>query len=88
MSPYPAAWTELVDTLGNKVALKVYEVAKEKSAHDFSSGKLLSDGKSYLKIAVEGGYVNLLSVQLAGKKRMPVSDLLRGFDISEYRTAE
>lgn len=88
MSPYPAAWTELHDASGNGVALKVYEVAKETVLHSCPCGKLLSDGKGYIKVAVDGGYINLLSVQLAGKKRMPVGDLLRGFDIAGYTSAE
>jgi methionyl-tRNA formyltransferase len=88
MSPYPAAWTELVGASGNAVAIKIYEVAKEGAAHTYPCGKLLSDGKSYIKVAVEGGYINILSVQLAGKKRMPVGDLLRGFDISNFSAAE
>ena len=82
MSPYPAAWCELVDAEGKEVALKVYEVAKEPCAHGKECGTLVTDGKSYVKVAVEGGYVSLVEVQLAGKKRMPVADLLRGFSIS------
>lgn len=82
MSPYPAAWCELVDAEGKEVALKVYEVAKESCAHGKERGALVTDGKSYVKVAVEGGYVSLVEVQLAGKKRMPVADLLRGFSIS------
>ena len=81
MSPYPAAWCELRDASGKDIALKVYSVAKELCAHEKSAGELLTDGKSYIKVAVEGGYVSLLEVQLAGKKRMPVADLLRGFSI-------
>ena len=42
---------------------------------------MLTDGKSYIKVAVADGYVSLLDVQLAGKKRMPVADLLRGFQV-------
>ena len=81
MSPYPAAWLELVDAEGKVVAVKVYEVAKEFAEHNFEIGTLLTDGKSYAKVAVKGGYVSLVDVQLAGKKRMPIADLLRGFSI-------
>lgn len=81
MSPYPAAWCELADANGNVVALKVYETAKECCSHDRLCGSLVTDGKTYIKAAVAGGYISLLEVQLAGKKRMPVADLLRGFSI-------
>ena len=82
MSPYPAAWCELEDAAGNAVALKVYEVAKEACNHGKECGTLFTDGKSFIKVAVDGGYVSLISVQLAGKKRMPVADLLRGFQLT------
>ena len=81
MSPYPAAWCELVDESGKEIALKVYETAKEPCEHGRRCGTLISDGKSYIKVAVGGGYLSLVEVQLAGKKRMPVADLLRGFSI-------
>ena len=82
MSPYPAAWCELVNENGEAVALKVYAVTKEYALHDRATGTLLTDCKTYIKIAVDGGYVLLDEVQLAGKKRMPVADLLRGFSIA------
>lgn len=81
MSPYPAAWLELTDAEGKVVAVKVYEVAKEFAEHNFEVGTFLTDNKSYAKVAVKGGYVSLVDVQLAGKKRMPVADLLRGFSM-------
>ncbi len=82
MSPYPAAWCEFVDNAGKEVVIKVYEVAKEECAHCKENGTLVTDGKTFVKVAVDGGYVSLADVQLAGKKRMPVADLLRGFSIA------
>lgn len=81
MSPYPAAWCEFSDAVGNRLSLKVYSAGKEYAAHNIASGTLLSDGKSFMKVAVDGGYVVFKEVQLAGKKRMPVVDLLRGFSV-------
>ncbi|MDO5461095.1 MAG: methionyl-tRNA formyltransferase [Bacteroidales bacterium] len=81
LSPYPAAWCELSDAAGNRLSLKVYSAGKEYAAHNITPGTLLSDGKSFMKVAVDGGYVVFNEVQLAGKKRMPVVDLLRGFSV-------
>ena len=85
LSPYPAAWTEITD--GKEVfSLKVFKARPEYGTHDYSCGHLLSDGKNYLKVAVKDGVLSLLELQLAGKKKMPVGELLRGFkDLSEYR---
>ena len=82
MSPYPAAWCELSDADGNMTALKVYEVTKEIANHNKPVGTLQTDGKSFLKVAVKNGYISLVNVQLAGKKRMPIADLLNGFSIT------
>lgn len=79
LSPYPAAWTELSDSNDKKVAVKVYAANKESESHSYPIGTLLSDKKTYLKVAVEGGFLNLTTIQMAGKKRMHIEDFLRGF---------
>ena len=84
LSPYPAAWTELVAPDGKHLALKVYQTEKRPAEHSFRVGSIHSDGKSYVDIAVEGGYIRLLSLQLAGKKRMQVEDFLRGYRLAEH----
>ena len=84
LSPYPAAWCELSSADGTEIAIKVYEVSAEPAAHGYDTGHLLTDGKNYIKIAVPDGYISLLSLQVPGKKRMPVGDLLRGFKIQGY----
>lgn len=84
LSPYPAAWTELVRAEGEKpVVMKIYQTAKEAAAHTLKTGAVCTDGKSYLKIAVDGGFLVLQEIQIAGKKRMPVIDFLRGARIDE-----
>ncbi len=86
LSPYPAAWTELVSPLGARTTLKIYETEKCPSSHSHKTGTILTDAKSYVDVAVEDGYVRLLTLQLAGKKRMGVKDFLNGFkQIGEYR---
>ncbi|MBQ8608179.1 MAG: methionyl-tRNA formyltransferase [Bacteroidaceae bacterium] len=79
LSPYPAAWTELIGEDGRVQVMKIYQTEKEFAAHDLSIGTLCTDGKRWMKVAVADGYIQLRSVQLAGKKRMSVEDFLRGF---------
>lgn len=74
LSPYPAAWT----TLQGK-NFKIYKAKKEEASHIYSAGKILTDGKTYMKVAAQGGFIHLLEVQTEGKKRMPVSEFLKGF---------
>lgn len=85
LSPYPAAWTELVAPDGSRMALKVYKTEKHPASHDLVTGTIHTDAKSYIDVAVEDGYIRLLAVQLAGKKRMEVKDFLNGFkQIGDY----
>ena len=78
LSPYPAAWTELVSPEGGVQTLKIYQTEMREAVHNFPIGSLHTDRKSYLEVAVSGGFLRLLSVQLAGKKRMPIADFLNG----------
>ena len=82
LSPYPAAWTELLVN-GKKSVLKVYATTKEFTTSSESVGTVLTDGKTYLKVALTDGYLHLQTLQLAGKKRMEVADFLRGFHATE-----
>ena len=79
LSPYPAAWTELCAEEGKPQVLKIYETEKVFAEHHLPVGMVDTDQKTYFRIAVKDGFVNLLSLQLAGKKRMEVGDFLRGY---------
>ena len=83
LSPYPAAWTKLCEPDSSPVTMKIYESSKEFVEHTFAPGTILTDKKTYFKVASTDGFVHLLSVQLAGKKRMNVTDFLRGYRYSE-----
>lgn len=78
LSPYPAAWTELTYN-GKTSVLKVYTTSKEFCEVSEPIGTIVTDGKTYLKVAQADGYQHLLTIQLAGKKRMQTADFLRGF---------
>lgn len=87
LSPYPAAWTELIALDGSRQMLKIYQAEKRLFAplkeqltdSPLPVGSIHTDGKSYLEIVLSDGCLRLLSVQLAGKKRVPVKDFLNGY---------
>ena len=79
MSPYPAAWTEFVDASGKHKVVKLFATEKELCAPVHMLGSVISDGKTYLKVALSDGYLHLTTLQLAGKKRMAIADFLRGY---------
>ena len=80
LSPYPTAWTTLHND-GQEYALKIYAAQMEKTEHQEESGKLIQDSKK-IKIAAVGGFLELLEIQLPGKRKMSVKDLLNGFSFS------
>lgn len=82
LSPYPTAWTYLKH--GDEItSLKVFRSSFEPENHSYSSGNILSDQKTYLKITGKDGFVNIKELQLAGKKRMGIAEFLRGFPGAE-----
>jgi len=85
LSPYPSAWFEMIngkDTL----AIKVYEATKIIENHQIETGRILFDKKT-IKVAVQEGYIELLTIQLPGKKKMDVKSVLNGFSIKENAIA-
>ena len=83
LSPYPAAWSELVSPEGEAVVMKIFESEKIYEAHQLPVGTVVTDGKKYIKVAVPDGFVSVLSLQLPGKKRLKTDELLRGFRLSD-----
>lgn len=83
LSPYPAAWTELVAPDGRVSVLKVYRTEKEFASHEYPVGSVVTDGRSRMAVAVRDGFLHLCEVQLAGKRRMSVADFLRGARVDD-----
>ena len=99
LSPYPAAFTELVKD-GKALQMKIFSATKV-TGDDFTAmlarsgvesaapGTVLSDGKTFLAIATADGALSVDELQLAGKKRMAVKDFLIGFrDPQSYGTSQ
>ena len=81
LSPFPGALSKLDDKI-----LKIYRSKKEYSVKKEIPGTVFSDGKTYLKIAAEDGFIYLLDLQLEGKKRMLTEDFLRGYRLANAQS--
>ncbi|MDL2247197.1 methionyl-tRNA formyltransferase [Bacteroides sp. OttesenSCG-928-J23] len=80
LSPYPGAWTQLsIPGSNDAVVVKVFETQKELIQHQLNAGTIQTDHKNYLKVAVPDGFIHITSMQLPGKKRLAVNELLRGY---------
>ncbi|HEX2844913.1 MAG TPA: methionyl-tRNA formyltransferase [Chitinophagaceae bacterium] len=78
LSPFPGAFT----TMDGKT-LKIYQGEKEAlkpgEKLTIATGEYITDGKQCLKFACVNGYLVVKELQLEGKKRMLITDFLRGY---------
>ena len=80
LSPYPTAWTELIHPEKTEVlTAKIFAANSDNSNLPAAPGTIQTDGKKYLKIACTDGWLSVTDIQLSGKKRMKIDELLRGF---------
>lgn len=77
LSPYPVAWSNFVNG-SEKGMMKIYKTALEKETHEYRLGQLVSTKKE-LKVAVQNGFLQLLEIQLPGKRKMRTIELLNGY---------
>ena len=81
LSPYPGAWTTLVDDEGKETVLKIYSAMKtdnEAAAGSNAGDIVIRDKRQLCVVAGDGRLVQLDEVQLAGKKRMKAQDFING----------
>lgn len=68
LSPYPAAWTTLRSADGKETQLKIF----------FANKYVEPEPENPLVVRLRDGYLRITDLQLAGKRRMPAADFLRG----------
>lgn len=81
LSPYPTAWSEMEINNGTEksiTSVKIFSTDKEISNHSLKAGTIVTDGKKQLKVACSNGFIAIKNLQLAGKKRLPIDEFLRG----------
>ena len=87
LSPYPAAWSPLLRNGAEANSAKIFAVRFEPGT-PAAPGTIRTDYRDELAVACADGWIRILELQLAGKRRMAVHDLLLGFrDIGDCRFA-
>ncbi len=85
LSPYPAAWTRLLREEQEANSAKIFEARFEAGGPEAPCGTIDTDNRKYLRIRCADGWIDVLSLQLSGKKRMAAQELLLGFrDANSY----
>lgn len=76
LSPHPGAWT-----IFDQKNLKIFrtEKAGQQKTGGLEAGRFFSDGKNYLAISTNDGFVHVLELQIEGKRRMTVREFLNGY---------
>jgi len=74
LSPVPGAFTHFEDKM-----FKIFRSSFELIKHNTPPGTADTNGNAYLKFSTPDGWVYALEVQMEGKKRMPITDFLRGY---------
>ncbi len=77
LSPFPGAFTTLNDKL-----LKIYRTKKQILSHSKIPGTYESDGKTFLHFFCLFGYLEVIEMQLEGKRKMNTEEFLRGYRIN------
>lgn len=78
LAPYPGAWTEISMQNGKRGVLKVFKTRKTgKPCAGTAAGTMIVDG-SMLMAATADCWLELLEIQLSGKKRMPAAAFVNG----------
>jgi methionyl-tRNA formyltransferase len=81
LSPYPSAWCFISDK-NEEWNVKIHEAKMTLEDHNNTIGSLICSKKE-MKIAVKDGFIQVLSIQFPGKKKMSTPELLNGITFSE-----
>jgi methionyl-tRNA formyltransferase len=73
LSPYPAAWSHLHDKIYKIFRVEVLPANKGDRQHAWET-----DNKTFLRFRTGDGWVGVTDIQQEGKKRMSISEFLKG----------
>ncbi len=81
LSPYPGAFCNLVE--GKKsTSIKIYSTTIIEKSKNELPGTISTDNKSYWRVACNDSWLQLNELQLPGRNRMKVKELLNGYYLS------
>lgn len=86
LSPYPAALLTLVNPQGETVLFKIFDAVAlpDPSA---TPGALVCDKKKVLKIGLTDGFLQILSLQMSGKRKNSTEEFLLGNKLIDWKLA-
>jgi methionyl-tRNA formyltransferase len=82
LSPYPGAYAEFTNQGVSTKIIKIFFAEYTIAYHEKPVGTIDSDHQTYLKVFCADGFLSIKDLQAEGKKRMLVSEFLRGFKLT------
>ncbi len=79
LSPYPAAWTPIYKDGAEVATAKIFKLRFEADERCGEEGSVVTDGRSYFGVRVADGVAYIEELQMAGKRRMAIRELLLGW---------
>ncbi len=73
LNPFPSAWFVHAEK-----TFKVFKASPEIEQTDVAIGTVVTDNKTFVKVACADGWLSLIEIQAEGKKRMNILDFLKG----------
>lgn len=86
LSPYPSAWCTIKDNT-EEWSVKINESKVILESHSYTPGCIITSKKE-IKVAVKDGFLQILSIQFPGKKKMQANELLNGISFTDKAQAE
>ncbi|MEN8202564.1 MAG: methionyl-tRNA formyltransferase [Bacteroidota bacterium] len=82
LSPYPGAFTYLHRDQGQAILCKIFKSTFRPGEQAHTPGTIQSDGKTFLEVSVQGGWIQVLSIQQEGKRKLEIRDFLAGTSLT------
>ncbi|XLS30493.1 methionyl-tRNA formyltransferase [Flavobacteriaceae bacterium M23B6Z8] len=85
LSPYPGAWCYLMNDTDEsaKEPIKIFKTLPERGRTPVEKPGSLLVEKNSLRVAATDGYLNIIEMQLPGKRKMHVKDILNGYSFKD-----
>ncbi len=81
LSPYPAAFSRLSEDL----SVKIFDIEQADYSASGKPAEIHTNGKSYVYVCCgDGQWLSLKSIQLSGKKRLYIEEVLKGFAFEKF----
>lgn len=83
LSPYPAAFTILQSPEKEQLIIKIFQSSLLEKNIKNVPGSIQTNNKNFLHISCKDGWIAVSQLQLAGKKRLTITEFLKGFPIKD-----